>query len=178
MRPALTSAIGRDSGRVDVTVRSIAPIVERTGRAVALGGAVLALSIFGAAKFTQGEIDELKPLIGGTPWLAWLPPAFGDAGTSYLLGVVELSTAALLIASPWSPRAGVAGGALGALTFAATTSLLVSAPEPIWEAEPGSAPLPSSLGSFVLKDVALLGIALTVLGESLARVAQERSRPE
>ena len=37
-------------------------------------------------------------------------------------------TALLLMASPWMPRAGVVGGALGALTFCVTVSILADLP--------------------------------------------------
>jgi hypothetical protein len=89
--------------------------VRRTGRVLA--GVVLPLLLIGGMKFTQVEIDALKPLIGGTPWLAWMYPVFGEVGASYLLGVVEIATALLLIASPWWPLAGMAAGVLGTLIF-------------------------------------------------------------
>lgn len=141
--------------------------VAVAGRVIALVGVILPLLMIGGLKFTQYEIDALKPLIGGTPWLAWMYPAFGEAGASYLLGVVELATAALLMASPWSARAGVAGGALGALTFFVTTTLLLALP--VWEPAAGGFPALNATGSFLIKDVALLGISLVVLGENLAR---------
>ncbi|WP_222183255.1 YkgB family protein [Geminicoccus harenae] len=141
--------------------------LRSAGRAVALTGIVLPLAMIGILKFTQIEIDALKPLISGTPWLAWLYPVFGEAGASYLLGTVELLTAALLIASPWSARAGVAGGALASLTFAVTVSTMFALP--IWEAASGGFPWLNATGSFLIKDVALLGISLVVLGESLGR---------
>ena len=144
-------------------------VIQRTGRAVALVGAVLPLLLIGILKFTQVEIEALKPLIGGTPWLAWLYPVLGTAGASYLLGVVEITAAILLAASPWSARAGVAGGALAALTFFTTTTLLVALP--VWEASSGGFPWLNGLGSFLIKDIGLLGISLVVLGESLARSA-------
>ncbi len=87
------------------------------GRWIALIGVILVLLLIGGLKFTQIEIDGLKPIIGGTPWLAWMYPVLGEAGASYLLGVVELATAALLALSPWSRRAGIVGGALASLTF-------------------------------------------------------------
>ncbi|WP_207462219.1 DUF417 family protein [Azospirillum sp. SYSU D00513] len=126
------------------------------------------MALIGILKFTQFEIEALKPLISGTPWLAWLYSVFGYAGTSYLLGVAELVTAALLIASPWFVRAGLVGGALGALTFLTTASTLLALP--IWEPSAGGFPFLSFLGSFLIKDIALLGVSLVVLGESLARV--------
>ena len=52
----------------------------RLGRGVALAGVVLPLLLIGGMKFTAVEIEALRPLIAGTPWLAWLYPAFGEAG--------------------------------------------------------------------------------------------------
>ena len=124
------------------------------------------LLLIGGMKFTQVEIDGLKPLIGGTPWLAWMYPVFGEAGASYLLGVVEIATALLLILSPWSPRAGIVGGAVAALTFLVTCSIMAALP--IWEPTLGF-PALGPLGQFLIKDIALLGISLVVLGESLGR---------
>ncbi len=142
--------------------------IERIGRLVALAGIVIPLLLIGGLKFTQYEIQGLVPLISGTPWLAWMYPLFGQAGTSYLLGVVEIVTALLLIASPWSPRAGVAGGALAALIFLTTSSMLLALP--VWEASLGGFPALNGGGQFLIKDIALLGIALTVLGGSLGRL--------
>jgi uncharacterized membrane protein YkgB len=142
-----------------------AGLLRRIGRALALIGVVLPLLLIGGMKFTTYEINALKPLIEGTPWLAWLYPALGEAGASYLIGVVEIGAALLLMAAPWSRSAGVAGGALAAATFLVTCSIMLSLP--IWEPSLG-APALGPLGQFLIKDVALLGISLAVLGESLS----------
>ena len=147
----------------------VASIVRRAGRAVALTGVVLPLLLIGGLKFTQFEVEALKPLISSAPWLAWMYPAFGEARTSYLLGVVEISTALLLIASPRFPRAGVIGGALAALLFLVTTSLLFAIP--IWEPAAGGFPALNGAGQFLIKDVTLLGVSLVVMGEGLARIS-------
>jgi uncharacterized membrane protein YkgB len=60
----------------------VARSVQRAGRFVALVGVVLPLLLIGGLKFTQPEVEALKPLIGGTPWLAWMYSVFGEAGTS------------------------------------------------------------------------------------------------
>ena len=138
------------------------------GRAIALAGVILPLFLIGILKFTAIEVEVLKPLVNGTPWLAWLYSVFGETGTSTLLGVVEVFTAALLLASPWSPRAGVLGGALGAATFAVTSSTMLALS--IWEAGSGGFPFLDALGSFLIKDIAMLGVSVVVLGESLARL--------
>ena len=156
-------------------VRAFQAHLTAAGRLIALLGVILVLLMIGGLKFTQIEIDGLKPLISGTPWLAWMYPVFGEAGASYLLGVVEIATALLLCASPWSARAGVAGGALGALTFFVTTSMLV--PLPVWEEASGGFPALNELGYFLIKDIALLGVSLVVLGESLARARPHDRAP-
>lgn len=153
----------------DSVARRAAAPIERTARVVALIGVVLPLLLIGGLKFTQFEIEGLKPMIGGTPWLAWTYAVFGAERTANLLGVVEIATALLLIALPWSPRAGVVGGALATLIFLATSSMLLALP--VWEPSLGGFPALSGAGQFLIKDIALLGIALVVLGESLARVA-------
>jgi uncharacterized membrane protein YkgB len=138
----------------------------RLGRAVALIGVVAPLLLIGGMKFTQVEIEGLKPLIGGTPWLAWMYPVFGEAAASYLLGLVEIATALLLILAPWSARAGIVGGIVAAFTFLVTCSIMVALP--IWEPTLGF-PALGPLGQFLIKDIALLGISLVVLGECLGR---------
>jgi uncharacterized membrane protein YkgB len=151
---------------VDEAPSGAALTFQRAGRAIALIGVIAPLLLIGGIKFTQVEIDALKPLIGGTPWLAWTYTAFGEAGASHLLGVVEIATALLLIMSPWSARAGVVGGALAALTFLITCSIMFALP--IWEQTLGF-PALGPLGQFLIKDIALLGISLVVLGEGLGR---------
>ena len=148
-------------------VRTTTEKVIAAGRLLGLVGVVLVLLSIGGLKFTQVEIEGLKPIIGSTPWLAWMYPAFGEAGASYLLGVVELATALLLMLSPWSVRAGIVGGAIAALTFFVTTTIMFAAP--IWETASGGFPWINALGQFLIKDVALLGVTLSILGESLAR---------
>jgi uncharacterized membrane protein YkgB len=150
---------------------SVVSTIRRVGRAVALTGVVLPLLLIGGLKFTQFEIDALKPLISGAPWLAWMYGVFGEAGTSYLLGVVEITTALLLIASPRFPRAGVVGGALGTVIFLTTTSLLFAIP--IWEPAAGGFPALNGAGSFLIKDVTLLGVSLVVLGESMGKSSRQ-----
>jgi uncharacterized membrane protein YkgB len=42
----------------------------------------------------------------------------------------------------------------------------------VWEEASGGFPALNELGYFLIKDIALLGVSLVVLGESLARVTQ------
>jgi uncharacterized membrane protein YkgB len=149
---------------MDWSLLSRAAPLEHAGRAVTLIGVVLPLVLIGHSKFAAFEVEALKPLIGGAPWLAWMYAVLRAAAVSRLLGVVEIATAFLLMASPWMPRAGVAGGALGALIFCVTVSLLAAIP--IWDTGWGGLPALNGLGSSLIKDVALFGISLVVLGDS------------
>jgi uncharacterized membrane protein YkgB len=91
------------------------------------------------------------------------------------LEIDGLKPALLLVMSPWSARAAVAGGALGALTLLLTTSILFAVP--IWETASGGSPWLNDTGTFLFKDVALLGISLFVLGDGLVRVSSRSAAP-
>jgi reactive chlorine resistance protein C len=81
--------------------------------------------------------------------------------------VIELATALLLILSPWSARAGLVGGAVASLTFFVTTTIMFAAPMGNGS---GGFPWLNEVGQFLIKDVALLGVALMVFGESFAKM--------
>ena len=153
-------------------IRAAGRRLTRMGRAIALVGVVAPLLLIGGMKFTQVEIDTLRPMIAATPWLSWMIELFGDAGASYFLGVFEIATAALLTLSPWAARAGIVGGVLAAFTFLVTCSLMVALP--IWDAALGF-PALGPLGQFLIKDVALLGISLAITGESLSGLMGRRA---
>ena len=121
-----------------------AAVLHRAGRGIALYGVVAVLLLIGGLKFTAIEIAALENLIPPTPWLAWLYPAFGKAGASYLLGLIEIIAGLLLAVSPWSPLARAAGGLLSSLIFIVTCSLLLALP--IGEPAAGGLPALNGLG--------------------------------
>nr|WP_225779018.1 DUF417 family protein [Pseudomonas sp. Marseille-Q3773] len=69
---------------------------------------------------------------------------------------------------PVDGLAAVAGGALCALTFIATLSILFAVP--IWESGSGGFPWLNHNGSCLIKVLALLGISLTILAQGLTRL--------
>ena len=149
---------------------SAAAILRRAGRGIALYGVVAVLLLIGGLKFTAVEIVALENLIPPTPWLAWLYPAFGKAGASYLLGVIEIIAGLLLAVSPWSPVARAAGGLLSSVIFIVTSSLLLALP--VGEPSAGGFPALNGLGQFLVKDVVLLGVALIIAADGLAALAR------
>ena len=83
-----------------------------------------------------------------------------------MLGVVEVAVALLIAVRPFSPRASALGGALAVGMFLTTLSFLFSTPG-VWAKDAGGFPaLSGKPGQFLLKDLALLGIALWSLGEA------------
>lgn len=162
----MNRTVSNDTQTSAAFLHQASPLIVRVGRGVAFMGVLLPLLLIGGLKFTQGEIEALRPLISMTPWLAWMYPAIGEAGASYLLGTIEIATALLLMVGLLWPLAGVAGAMLAAGTFVVTCSIMLAMP--IWDPALGF-PALGPLGQFLIKDVALLGISLVFLGESAAR---------
>jgi reactive chlorine resistance protein C len=113
----------------------------------------------GLTKFTPAEAQFIRPLVGHSPFLAWLYGLTDVQGVSNLIGAVEIGIAALLAVHRWWPRPAAVGGVCGAVQFLITVSFMFTTPSPS----------PELLG-FLSKDVLLFGIAVWLTGESL-RVA-------
>ncbi|MCB0935160.1 MAG: DUF417 family protein, partial [Mycobacterium sp.] len=130
----------------------------------------------GAMKFTQFEAEGIQPLVANSPAMAWLYDVFSVRTLSALLGVVELSTAALIAIKPWAPRVSIAGSLLATGLFVATLSFLVTTPG-VWAAAGGGFPALSDIGGFLIKDVALLGLSVWTLGDALRAASPSGGAP-
>ncbi|MFB3817386.1 MAG: DUF417 family protein [Candidatus Methylomirabilales bacterium] len=128
-------------------------------------GLVLVLVWIGAMKFTAFEAAAIQPLVVNSPLLAWTYAVLSVQAVSHLLGVAELTIAALIASHPLSRCAAALGSALAALMFLTTLTFLFTTPG--WEPALGGFPALSGLGGFLVKDVILLGAALWSLGEAL-----------
>jgi uncharacterized membrane protein YkgB len=146
--------------------------ITRVGGALARYGLVVVIGWIGLLKFTSYEAQGIEPLVANSPLLSWVYGLFSVTTFSTLLGVVEVSTAVLLAVKPWWPRISVVGSVMAVGLFLATTSFLVTTPG-VGEDAAGGFPLLSMTGQFLVKDVALLGIAVWTLADALraARVA-------
>lgn len=105
------------------------------------------------AKWFEFEVQALEPIFTKT-WLGIFPYFLGLHGSSYFLGVVELSTMLLLIAGIKRPELGMIGAGLLILTGLVTLSLL---------------PQLGKLDSFIFKDIMVVSIGLTLLKRDLIR---------
>jgi len=66
---------------------------------------------FGGMKFTAYEAAGIAPFIEHSPIMSWLHALFGVQGASYVIGVIELSTAAALILGAFQPIFSALGAA-------------------------------------------------------------------
>ena len=139
---------------------------EKLGAFLIRYGLVLVLGWIGAMKFTAYEAEGIKTLVETSPLMSWMYKVFGMQATSNVIGIAELTAAALIAIRPLAPRLSAIGSVLAVFTFLTTLTFLFSLPG--WEKSLGGFPALSGSGGFLLKDTVLLGAALFTLGESLA----------
>ncbi|WP_028206389.1 YkgB family protein [Paraburkholderia nodosa] len=118
---------------------------------------------FGAMKFTAYEANGIAPFIINSPIMSWLHYLFGVQGASYVIGLLELSTAVTLTIGAVKPIFSALGAAMSAATYLITLTFMLSTPG-VAEASAGGFPAISALpGQFLLKDVVLLAASLSLL---------------
>lgn len=128
---------------------------------------VLVLVWIGAMKFTAYEAGAIEGLVASSPLMAWLYEIGSQQGVSNLIGTIEIGTALLLAAGPFFRPAAIIGAAGAVATFAITLTFLLSAPG--WEASLGGFPALSVVpGQFLLKDIVLLAVSVSLLKKALA----------
>ncbi|HEY8942940.1 MAG TPA: DUF417 family protein [Polyangiaceae bacterium] len=122
---------------------------------------------FGSMKFTEYEAAGNTELIANSPFMSWMNAAFGVQGSSEVIGVIELTTAAMLFLGAFLPIASVIGAAMSCCTFVITLTFFVTTPG-VFEPAAGGFPAISALpGQFLLKDVVLLAASLNLLLNSI-----------
>ncbi len=118
---------------------------------------------FGGMKFTAYEATGIAPFIGNSPIMSWLHALFGVQGASYVIGVIELSTAAALILGAFQRIFSALGAMMSAATYLITLTFFASTPG-VAEATAGGFPAISAApGQFLLKDLVLLAASICLL---------------
>ena len=139
--------------------------VEAAGRQLARYGVVVVMGWIGLMKFTAYEAEGISTYVANSPLISWVYGFMSHRGFSAVLGVVEVTIALLIAARPFLPRASALGSALAVGMFLTTLSFLVTTPG-VWEPSAGGFPALSGFpGQFLIKDLALLGIALWSFGD-------------
>ena len=142
---------------------------EAVGRELARYGLVVVVGWIGLLKFTAYEAEGIKPLVANSPLMGTVYRVMSVGGFSSLLGVVEIAIGVLIALRPVWPMGSAVGSGLAAGMFLTTLSFLVTTPG--WEPSLGGFPALSAMpGQFLLKDVVLLGVALSSAGEALEAV--------
>jgi len=137
----------------------IAPLVARYGLAIVLAW-------FGAMKFTHYESQGISHWVANSPFLSWVYNIMSIDAFGRWNGSIELTTAALLALKPWFPKASVVGGIFASLFFVTTLSFMITTPG-VGEASAGGFPVLSADGEFLMKDIALVGLALWLLVDAI-----------
>ena len=156
------------SHAIEVSTAPVAQRLIRFGEHAMLFSIALVLIWIGAMKFTAYEAGAIEGLVASSPLVSWLYSVLSIQGASNLIGTIEIATAITLLLGLRYQWAAILG-ALGAITtFSITLSFLFTAPG--WEANLGGFPALSVVpGQFLLKDVVLLAVAITLLGKALSR---------
>jgi reactive chlorine resistance protein C len=143
--------------------------VETAGRHCVRYGLVLVLLWIGGMKFTAYEAEGISAFVSNSPLMSWAYQLLSKGQFSVILGTVELLTAVLIAARPFSARLSAVGSALAVGMFLTTLTFLFSTPGVI-EPSLGFPALSAVPGQFLIKDVVLLGAALWTAGEALRAV--------
>ena len=141
-------------------------MVSRIAGHLARYGLVIVIGWIGLLKFTSYEAQGIQPLVAHSPFMSWLYDIFSVTTFSSLLGVLEVGTAVLLAVKPWWPKVSAVGSLVAVGLFVATISFLFTTPG-IGESAAGGFPALSMTGQFLIKDVALLGLAAWTLADAL-----------
>jgi uncharacterized membrane protein YkgB len=125
---------------------------------------------FGIQKFTPQSAHGIVQYISNSPLVGWLS-IFGERGEAYLLGVVELGSAAMLAAGAFSPLLSAIGACMGIATFLVTWSFFFTTPGVVrWSFS--ADPIAWNLtGEFLFKDIVLLCVCVVLFLASLERRA-------
>jgi len=122
---------------------------------------------FGGMKFTSYEANAIAPFIADSPIMSWLHPIFGVQGASYVIGVIELSTAVALIVGAFNPLASALGAVMSCLTYVITLTFFLTTPGVAEPTARGFPAISAPMGQFLLKDLVLLAASLCLLFASI-----------
>ena len=138
--------------------------MENIGHIVIRSGVVIAVGWIGALKYTDYEEKGIEGLLVNSPLISWAYHLMGLKILCSVIGTSELIIAAFLAVRYFAPKASVLGG-IGAIgMFLTTLSFLFTTPGTLM---PQGFPfLSGDVGEFLIKDIALLGAAIWMTGDS------------
>jgi reactive chlorine resistance protein C len=126
----------------------------------------------GAFKFTPTESRQIMVYVGHSPLMSWMYHVFSIQTTSDIIGIIEMIAATGILLGTLRPFIGLLGSLLSVVIFTVTSTFMLSTPgmiamaDGMWHTSP--------MGSFVIKDVTLLGASLFLAVHYGRRSAAER----
>jgi uncharacterized membrane protein YkgB len=121
-------------------------------------GMIVMLLWAGSYKMTAPGAEGIVPLVSNSPLISWQFKLFGPYIGADLIGLTEISAAALMIAGYFRPKTGIIGGLMASVMFFITSTMVITTPGAI---------IPyhrmrymSVIGLFLFKDVISLGVSL------------------
>jgi uncharacterized membrane protein YkgB len=146
--------------------------LSNSGAVILRYGLVLLVLWFGVFKFTPTEAQAIQGLVANSPLLSWLYALTDVRGASRIIGVAEIAIALLIAARPLSARVSAAGSIGAMVMFLTTLSFLATTPGS-WGVVDGVL-VPTGAGSFLIKDLLLLGASVWTAGEALSATRRRR----
>ncbi len=139
-------------------------VPEHGGKDVALlrWALVIVFLWFGAMKFTAYEAYGIAPFIEHSPIMSWLG-MFGTQGQSYFIGIIELSTALVLMLGAFVPIFSALGALMSSATYLITLTFFITTPGVAEPTAGGFPAISAAPGQFLLKDAVLLAASLVLL---------------
>jgi uncharacterized membrane protein YkgB len=147
-------------------VETLGARLEGWGTRILRSGLVLLLLWFGAFKFTEAEAKAIEPLVANNPLTSWLYALLDLRAASALIGASEVAIAILIALRPVSTSLSAVGSLAAAGLFFTTLSFLATTPGSFVWIE--GLLVPSATGAFLVKDLLLLGAAVSTAAEALA----------
>ena len=144
----------------------LVPEHERKELALLRWALVIVFLWFGAMKFTAYEADGIAPFIEHSPIMSWLG-VFGTQGQSYFIGIIELSTAIVLILGAFRPLFSALSALMSAATYLITLTFFITTPGVAEPTAGGFPAISAAPGQFLLKDAVLLAASLVLLRASV-----------
>jgi uncharacterized membrane protein YkgB len=126
-------------------------------------GMIVMLFWAGSFKMTAPGAEGIAPLVTNNPLISWQFKAFGIYHGSDMIGITEWIAATLIIVGLFKPQAGIVGGAIAAVMFFITTTMLITTPGAIIKVNGMS--YMNNTGLFLFKDIINLGASFYLISK-------------
>jgi uncharacterized membrane protein YkgB len=127
-------------------------------------GLIVMLLWAGSYKMTAPGAEGIIPLVTHSPLVSWHFKLFGPYIGSDLIGLTEITAAALMIAGYLRPKAGIIGALIASVMFFTTSTMILTTPGAIISV-PGIQGMRymSFLGLFLFKDIISFGVSVYLI---------------